>query len=184
MGYSSEQVAQLALASRVGGALNSAVGSYYSTKSQVSSLGFQVAVAGINARIAELGAQSELTAAEKQVAAQTLRAGQIKGAQRAALAANGVSLGEGSAAEVQASTDIMKDIDKNTITANAVRSAWGHRTQGTNLQIEALVKQGTASGISPLGSVSSSLLGGAGRVASAWYDYGRSVEDKEKGSKS
>lgn len=181
MSFSSEQMAQMALISKVGGAVNSAVGSYYSAKSQASSLGFQADIADINARIAELGAQSELAAGEKQVAAQTLRAGQIKGAQRAAMAANGIDLGEGSAAEVQASTDIMKDIDKDTITANAVRSAWGYRTQATNSQIEALTKRATASGISPLGSVASSLLGSAGSVASTWYDYTKGAEDKGKG---
>lgn len=178
MGYSSEQVAQLALVSKIGGTLNSAVGSYYGAQSQASSLKFQADIADINARIAELGAQSELAAGEKQVAALTLKAGQVKSSQRAAMAANGIDLGEGSAAEVQASTDIMKDIDKDTITANAIRSAWGYRTQATNSQIEALTKRATASGISPLGSVASSLLGSAGSVASTWYDYTKSVEDK------
>lgn len=176
MDLSAEQMAGISLTSKIGGAANSAIGSYYGAQSQASSLKFQADIADINARIAELGAQSELAAGEKQVAAQTLRAGQIKGAQRAAMAANGVDLGEGSAAEVQASTDIMKDIDKDTITANAVRSAWGYRTQATNSQIEALTKRATASGISPIGSTASSLLGSAGSVADAWFDYSKKIK--------
>ncbi|NFV82118.1 hypothetical protein G4223_18565 [Magnetospirillum aberrantis SpK] len=168
----------IAAVSNTGGAVNSAIGSYYSAKSQASSLKFQADIADINARVAELGAQSELAAGERQVAAQTLRAGQIKGAQRAAMAANGIDLGEGNAAEVLASTDIVKEIDKNTITTNALQSAWGYRLQGTNAQVDALIKRGTAAGISPFGSLTTSLLGSAGRVASSWYDYTKIIENK------
>jgi hypothetical protein len=39
---------------------------------------------------------------------------------------------------VLTSTDVMGQIDKNTIAANAVRSAWGYRTQATSFQNEAL----------------------------------------------
>lgn len=94
-------------------------------------------VGKVNAQIAEMGAQAELQKGEHQVASLTLQAGQLKSRQRAAMAANGIDLGEGNAAEVQASTDIMKEIDKNQIEQNAIRSAWGYRTQGAAQQIEA-----------------------------------------------
>jgi hypothetical protein len=104
----SNQLAQAAMFSQIGGALSSAIGSYYSAQSQKNNLRFQSDIAGINARIAELGAQSALNQGQQQVGALTLKAGQIKSSQRAAMAANGIDLGEGNAAEVQASTDIMK----------------------------------------------------------------------------
>jgi hypothetical protein len=155
--------------SQIGGALSSAIGSYYSAQSQKNNLRFQSDIAGINARIAELGAQSAFNQGQQQVGALTLKAGQIKSSQRAAMAANGVDLGEGNAAEVQASTDIVKEIDANTLIANAVRSAWGYRTQGTNYQNEAAMGRATASTISPLATGFSSLLGSAGSVANSWY---------------
>jgi hypothetical protein len=92
--------------------------------------------ADYNAKISELGAQSALLQGEKDIAKLTLSAGQMKATQRAAMAANGIDLGEGNAVDVQASTDIMKEIDMNQIEANAIRSAWGYRTQGVAQQME------------------------------------------------
>lgn len=89
-----------------------------------------------NAEIAEMGAQSVLSQGQQQTASLTLKAGQLKSSQRAAMAANGIDLGEGNAVDVQASTEIMKEIDKNQIEQNALRSAWGYRTQGVAAQID------------------------------------------------
>lgn len=155
------------------GVASNTVGSYWSAKSTKIQLEGQAALADTNARIAELGAQQEMIKGEREVANLTLQAGQVKGAQRAAMAANGIDLGEGNAAEVQASTDIMKEIDKNTAHANAVRSAWGYRTQGMNYQTEATVKRGTAGGISPGMSAVGSLLGSSGQVAGTWYSMNK-----------
>lgn len=187
MGFTSPQLATASLATQIGGIASSAVGSYYSAKSQASSLQFQSNMAGVNARIAdtnarvaELGAQQELFRGQQQVGQLTLKAGQVKSSQRAAMAANGIDLGEGSAAEVQASTDISKEIDKNTLEANAVSSAWGYRTasmnaqiQATNMRNDALLKGAGAESISPFASAATSLLGSAGSVASNWYNYNK-----------
>jgi hypothetical protein len=94
--------------------------------------------AEVNARIAELGAQSALDQGNQQVASLTLKAGQLKSTQRAAMAANGIDLGDGNAVDVLASTEIMKEVDMNQITANAVRSAWGYRTQAAQVQADGI----------------------------------------------
>lgn len=151
------------------GVASNTVGSYWSAQNTKITLEGQAALADINARISELGAQQELIKGEREVGQVTMRAGQLKSAQRTSMAANGIDLGEGNAAEIQASTDLMKEIDKNTVEANAVRSAWGYRTQGMNYQNEALVKRGSAGGISPGMSAFGSLIGSAGQVASTWY---------------
>lgn len=171
MSFDASQLSFASAALQTAGMASSAVGSYYSSALQKSSLAAQAAIAESNARIAELGAQSALNQGQREVGALTLKAGQLKSRQRASLAANGVDLGVGSAAEIQASTDIMKDIDKYTIEANAVRSAWGYRAQAVNFENEAMTKHATASAISPFGSAATSLLGSAGSVASAWYSY-------------
>lgn len=126
-------------------------------------------IADINAGQSELAAQQELARGNATVAATSQRAGQVKGAQRAALAANGVDLSEGSAAEVLTSTDLAKENDINTITANAVRAAWGQRMQATNFENEALTKRAGADSISPLMATTTSLLGSASQIASSWY---------------
>lgn len=174
MGFTSSQLATASLIGQIGGAATSAIGSYYSAAAQKTALQGQAAVADINARIAELGAQSALYQGQQQVGALTLKAGQLKSGQRATMAANGIDLGTGNAAEIQASTDIMKEIDANTLTANAVRSAWGYRTQAVNFENEALTKRATAGTISPFGSAVGSLLGSAASVAGSWYSLNKS----------
>lgn len=161
--------AQLSLGLQGLGALTSTVGSFYQAKSMKSSLNYQAGMSAINARLAETGAQSVLQQGQQQVAGLTLSAGMLKSKQTAAQAANGIDLGTGSAAEVRASTDIMKEIDANTLTSNAVKNAWGYRTYGVNAANEGLIQSATASGISPFSAAQSSLLSGAGQVASSWY---------------
>lgn len=217
------------LALQGAGAGSSLVGSIYSARSQASSLEFQARMARINAgiantnastveafgqanadmilatgefnsNIAELGAQSALAAGQNQIAARTMQAGQVKSSQRAAMAANGVDLGEGSAAEVQKTTDIIKDIDSHTLQANALGAAWGYRVQGLEAQMQASsqafnaksqatmqainlrtgatgatmqagMKDATASTISPVSSGFTSLLGSAPSLADSWFKY-------------
>lgn len=173
MGFNTAQLAQASMIGQVGGMATSAIGSYFGAKTQQINLKGQAALADTNARIAELGAQSTLMQGHQQVGALTLKAGQLKSRQRASMAANGLDLGVGSAAEVLASTDLMKEIDKNTIEANAVRSAWGYRTNAVNFENEALAKRATAGAISPFGAATGSLLGDAGRVAQSWYAFNK-----------
>lgn len=158
-----------AMVMNIGGAASSAIGNYFATATQKATLKGQAAVADTNARIAELGAQSVLNQGQQEVGRMTMQAGRVKSAQRASMAANGIDLGEGNAAEVQATTDLIKEVDSNTITANAVRSAFGYRTQAMNFQNEALTKRATAGALSPGMAATSSLLSSASSVASSWY---------------
>lgn len=173
MTLSAGAAAQMSLAAQAGGTAMSTIGGFYSARSQQSALQSQANIADTNARIAELGAQQEQFRGEREVAALTLRAGQLKSTQRASLAASGIDLGSGTAAEILTSTDLMKEIDTNTATANAVRSAWGYRTQATNYQNDALSRRASADSISPFGAAATSLLGGAGSLASSYYTMGK-----------
>ncbi len=173
--FTPTQVAQFSLIGSLAGMANSAIGSYYSASSKSSSLSFQADMNNLNAQLAENQAQNALLQGERQAGQLSMKYGHIKGSQRAAMAANGVDLGTGSAAEVQASTDIAKEIDMNTIAANAARSAWGFRTQSVNYNNQALIERATGGSISPAGYGYSSMLGGAGNVASSWYLYSKNA---------
>lgn len=169
MGIAAGAAGPALLGAQAAGAAASTVGAYYSARSQQISARGAADIAEINAGQSELAAQQELARGNAAVATATQRAGQVKGAQRAALAANGVDLGTGSAAEVLTSTDLAKENDINTITANAVRAAWGQRMQATNFKNEALTKRAGADSISPGMAAFTSLLGSATQVASSWY---------------
>lgn len=165
------------------GAISSAIGSYYSAKtqqnqlkSQALTMDFQKSISQINARQAEFSAQTMLESGNRQVGVITMRAGNVKSGARASMAARGIQLGEGSAADVIATTDLMKEIDALNISANAVQAAESARTQAQNYQTQATM-QGVSSAnlltsagsISPGMSAGTSLLGSASTIASTYY---------------
>lgn len=103
--------------------------------------------AKFNANVAERGAQQTLFQGEQAGAQVGLVAGMVKSSQRAAMAGNGIDLGEGSAAEVQAGTDLMKLVDMNTIQANAARAAWGQRVEKMNFLNQASLERVNETGL-------------------------------------
>lgn len=157
------------LASSVIGAIGSGVSSFYSAQMAKENLNFQKDMAAINARMAENTAQSILDQGNKLQSQVSLRAGKAVGAQKASQGARGVAIGEGSAAEEVATTNLMKEMDMMTINANAVRQAWAARTQATNYGNAALMAGTSANSISPMSAAGTSLMNGATSVASSWY---------------
>jgi len=144
---------------------------YYSAAAMKRQLEFQAEMDVINARMAERTAQSVLRAGEFAQGQVSLKDGKVKSSQRASQGARGVVLGEGSAAEEVATTDLMKELDRLTININAVQQAGAARTQSVNYTNSSLVAKAEAGSISPWLSGFNSLLGGASSVASSWYKY-------------
>lgn len=155
------------------GGVSSAMSAYYSAKMQQSNLNYQADIEDINTKQTELAAQQALLNGNTAAAQLSQRAGQIKSGQRANMAANGIGLDSANASEVLTSTDIGKEQDVNTAVANAVRAAWGYRTQETNQKNDALMKRAGASSISPGAAFATSLLGSSGQVASSWYQFNK-----------
>jgi len=162
----------------VGSAVMGAFGAYGSAKATKSSLKAQAQIDMINARQAEMNYQHAADAGQREVGRVQMHTAQVKGAQRARLAANGVDLGTGSAAEILTSTDVLGEIDANTMETNAVHQAWGYRTQKTNFENDALFKRAGASAISPFGAALTSLMGSGGQVAKSWYSHSQSTPSK------
>lgn len=157
------------------GSVSSAYSAWQSAKFQKQQLANEAELAEINARVAEQGAESALIAGQKQESAIRSRTAQIKSAQRAGLAASGVDLGTGSAANMLTSTDLMGEIDANTAAINTIQSAWGYRTQANNDRASAAMSRATASGISPGSAAFSSILSSAPQVALSWYRTSKGI---------
>ena len=167
----------------IAGAIGQMFGSYYAMKSQQYqlesqslSLEFQKDISQINARQAEFVAQKTLEAGGRQAGAVSMKYGKIKGSQRAAMAASGGVIGEGSYQAVEATTDLMKEIDVLTINANTVRAAENARTQSTNYGIQATMlgvssknAMAGAQSIDPFSGATTSLLGSATSIATTLY---------------
>ena len=144
----------------------SAFGSLSITKHNNAIAQSQANIARINAQMMERQYESTLRSSERAITQKTMAAGQAKASQRAALAANGIAVGEGSAAELQASTDIVKEMDVNQIKANALSQAWGYKTQAVNYESQALMSE--AQKQSRWGTFGVTLLGGASQVANSY----------------
>jgi len=139
-----------------------AVNAYSGAQQQKKVQNYQAAIARNNAQIADYQATIALEVGQRQEQAQRYKTAAMAGDQRAALAANGVAMGEGSAAEIQASTAYMGEIDALTIRDNAARQAWALREQGRGYTADAGFQQGVAGAINPLMSAGGSLLTSAG----------------------
>lgn len=117
------------------------------------------------ARMAELQA----TDAERRglLAAQKARSEgrQVQGAQRAALAAQGVDVASGSALDVQTDTAYQAELDAQTIQSNAWREAYGLRTQANEGRFA-----GAMAAIEGESKAGASMLTGGLRFASGAMD--------------
>lgn len=171
----------------IGGAITGAIGGFYAAqsqqlalKSQASSMQFQKQIAGLNARGAEFGAQRTLMAGERAIGNYTMRAGQAKASMEASMAARGIDVSTGSAAQVRASMDWVKQVDVITINSNAVREAEMQRIQGQSYKTQATMAgisannlQASASSISPWSAGLTSLIGGSAQVLQNITDSSR-----------
>jgi hypothetical protein len=161
----------------------------------------QAAIARINARLAESAAQGTLFSGQRQEQAKRLETAAFKSRQRVGFAASGVDLSGDSAVRVLTSTDIIGEVDANTIAANAIRAAWGYRTEAANHMGQALManangqmmaagaqaqaaatRAGMPSTVTPPvagrpvssgQAVASSLLGSATQIATTYYSLSK-----------
>ncbi|MBQ9240561.1 MAG: hypothetical protein IJ164_04370 [Duodenibacillus sp.] len=161
-GFDSPYAGIAALSAQTVNGLISAFASRSVTRYQNAALQAQANIARINAETMERRYQATLHDAESQITRQTMQAGQVKHSQRASLAANGIAVGVGSAAEQQASTDLIKEMDRNTLARNALSQAWGYRWQGVNYSNQALAAE--ASKQSASRAFWGSLLGSASQI--------------------
>lgn len=147
----------LSLATTVGSTVLSAGSAYQ--QSQVAQQ-----VANNNAKTAEIQAQDAQKRGEKEAIALQQKGAAYKSAQRVNLAAKGLDLGYGTAADLQDQTDFFSQADAATARTNAAKEAWSMRARGANYQAEALSNN-------PYMAAGGSLLAGGGQVADKWYRY-------------
>lgn len=147
------------LATGVGGAL-AAKGAY--DQGQVAKQ-----VGRNNQVMAEYAAQDAQRRGEEDAIKARQRASAVKGAQRASMAAKGLDLGVGTAAELQDQTDFFGETDIGTARNNAARDAWSARAGGRNAraQGDAAARQGNL-------QAAGTILSTGGSVASKWYTPG------------
>ena len=124
--------------------------------------------------------QAAAVATEQGAVAQQQKANQedvLLGQQKAGLAANGIDVGSGSAVDLLSDTKAYGELDQLTIRNNAAREAQGYTNQGISYANQAQVDEASSAATLQGGALkgASSLITGAGQVASQWYNYTNTI---------
>lgn len=150
-------VGSIALAATAGAGIMSAASAYQQGQ-------YQSEVARNNATMAEYAAQDAQRRADDDAMKVRRQGDQIKGAQRAKLAASGLDLSDGTADDLQAQTDFFSQMDQNTARYNGARDAWALREQAKGYRAEG-ANAASAGALSAFSTV----LATGGQVADRWY---------------
>lgn len=162
----------------------STVGAISSASLQKAALRSQARLDEINAKMSDAASRAELVRSEREQQAIRLRGANIKGSQRAAIAAGGVDLASSPTVDsVLGTTDYFTEADAIQAEANGIRAAWGHRIEAGNLRRSAAGKRAEASTISPLLAGVTSAIGSAGQIAGSWYALDKAGAFTQSGGK-
>lgn len=176
-------------------ALSSIGGAYSQAQAELAQGDYQRTMFRLNARMAEFQATEAISRGDRE-AAKAIRRGyresaiarrvgrQTAGSQKAALAAQGIDVGSGSAADILQETAIFSELDqieiqKNasldalTIKNNAWREAWGLKTQASAYESEARMALHTAK----RKSKNTLLTGGIRALTYGMFAYGKYKEN-------
>lgn len=183
-----QSIQSAGLISQIGGAITQEIANYYSAKqaqyeakSRASSMRFQADMANISASMAQEDAASILEAGQQQKAQLAMRAGLEMAQELTRQGARGIQIGVGSAAETQASLDLVKEIDLYNIDTNALRQAQAKRMQAVNLRAQGMMGRVSAENMEAMARSESStatLLSGASRVGSEFMLYRAMQENR------
>ncbi len=121
-----------------------------------------------NQVMAEYAAQDAQKRGELDAQEIRRKSAQLKGTQRNMMAARGLDLGVGTAADTLEQTDFFAEADANTARYNAGREAWSMRQQGRMSAYEGRMAARNANL-----SAFSTLLGTGGTVADKWRMYSK-----------
>lgn len=93
---------------------------------------YEAATYGLNAKLADQAADDAIARGKETASRSQLKTRQLKGMQRATLAAQGLDLDSGSASDLQLETGELGELDVLTISNNAAREAFGFKVEATN----------------------------------------------------
>ena len=134
---------------------------------------YQAQVAERNREISEMQAVDAKKRGRVEETRKRRQTEQRLGAQRAAMAANGIDIDSGSSLDVLGDTAQFGELDALTIRSNTEREARGFRQQGQNFQSEANLSRarGSAAKTGSLFNAGSTLLTGASKGATSFKKF-------------
>jgi hypothetical protein len=146
------------------GGILSAVGTGVSVVGTIAGAQAAGAAASYKQKQEAMLAEDALKRGAQAEEAQRRKAAALAGRQRAVLAASNIDIGSGSALQIQTDTAQLSELDAQVIRDNSRREANYHTANSDLAGMEA--KSASSAGM--LGAFST-VLGGAGTLASKWY---------------
>lgn len=119
------------------------------------------AIANRNAQVARIRSEEARRRGEEMANRRRTRGRQVRGAQRAALAAQGITVDVGTGLDIQEDTERLTEEDVTTIRNNAALEAWGYEVEAQDATFEGkLAKFNRRQAVA--GSILGSVTGGLG----------------------
>lgn len=163
------------LATTVIGGIQQAQAQRAAGQAAIAQANFQRQVAENNRIVAERQAADAILRGDALEQEKRFETQFLAGRQRAALAANGIVVDQGSALDITAGTFELGELDALTIRNNAQREAFGFKAQATNFASDAILIQarGEATNRAARRAASSTLLTTAGKFAGSAFSFNR-----------
>ena len=156
----------LDIALTIGSTLLSAGGAIQQGQAANRAAQYNAQVQDMNAKIAERNARDAIERGQLEEQQKRQATAAVIGRQRAAMAANGVDIGFGSALNTLVDSAMIGEIDALTIRSNAAREAYAYDVDATNRRADAKLSraQGRAAVTGSLLEAGGTLLTGAGKA--------------------
>lgn len=153
-------------------------------KAQQAEYNYQASVARQNAKIAQENAAMERQQGIEEARLQRMKAAQAIGSQKAAMAANGVDVSQGTALDVIEDTAAMGELDALQTQYNYERRALAYETQSDNFINQSnldLIAGQNAYSAGKMNGLAAGLNGiqKLGDVASKWYGVGGTTNNTQ-----
>lgn len=137
---------------------------------------YQRTIGNLNASIANRQAEESIEVGRSAAAESHRKTSKTVGSQRAALAASGLDINDGSAADLVESTKEIGAVEEMNIRTNAWRQAWGYRTEAINAAAEGDMKN-----IAARGAANQTLIAGGMHAAGHAIKGYNLINDKKPG---
>jgi hypothetical protein len=133
---------------------------------------YNATISEFNAKISDMNAEDAVRRGETDAQTVLKRGRKVQGSQRVALAAQGIEVDSGSAADIQEETEVLSALDARTVRSNALREAFGFKVQAMQSRMDA--KFGVEAGENASrGTLLTGALGAIGAGAQAGYYWNR-----------
>jgi hypothetical protein len=143
-----------------------AAGAKQQSDASASAARYEAKVQDMNVTLSEQRARDALERGKVEEQQKREQVAQMQSKQRAAMAANGIDVGYGSALDIMVDTATLGEIDALTIRKNSANEAYDYRVDAANGRASASLRRANAANTEAAGNLNafSTILTGAGKA--------------------